>query len=63
MKLFWGIIIGAIGLALISFLIIGIASLVNDVSMSQQIVNWFGTNAPVIKDTVEQVAETVASVG
>ena len=63
MKLFWGIIIGAVGLALISFLVVGIASLVNDVSMPQQIVNWFGTNASVIKETVEQVAETVASIG
>ena len=63
MKLFWGIIIGAVGLALISFLVVGIASLVNDVSMPQQIVNWFGTNAPVIEETVEQVAETMASVG
>lgn len=62
-KLILGIIIGIVTTILAAFLTVAIASLFNDVSMPQQIVNWFGNNTSGITYTVEQVVETAASIG
>ena len=42
-------------------LIVAIGCGVNGVSFGQQIVNWFGTTAPAIKEPVEEVVETIAT--
>lgn len=60
MRYFWGILTGVLGTILVTFIVLGIASLIKDCSIPQVIVDWFGNTAPVIEETVEQVAETVA---
>ena len=60
MRYFWGILTGVLGTILVAFIVLGIASLIKDCSIPQVIVDWFGNTAPVIEETVEQVAETVA---
>ena len=58
-KLFWGIIIGLIGAVAIFCISVGIGCAVNGLTFGEQIVEWFGSNAPVIEETVEQVAESI----
>ena len=59
-KLILGIILGLIGAVAIFCITVGIGCAVNGLTFGEQIVEWFGTNAPVIEEAVEQVAETVA---
>ena len=58
-KLILGIIIGIISAVAIFCLAVGIGCAVNGLTFGEQIVEWFGSNAPAIEETVEQVAETV----
>lgn len=56
-KIFGGILIGILSAVLIGFLVVGIASLVNDCSMAEQITTWFGNSAPVIEETVDVITK------
>lgn len=58
-KLFLGIIIGVIALAIVFCIIFLIACAVNGISPGEQITQWFGSDAPVIKETVEEVVEQI----
>lgn len=59
-KLIWGIILGLVGAAAIFCITVGIGCAVNGLTFGQQVCEWFGTNAPVIEETVEQVADAVS---
>ena len=59
-KLILGLILGVVSAVAIFCLTVGIGCAVNGLTFGEQIVEWFGTNAPVIEEAVEQVAETVA---
>ena len=58
-KLILGIILGLIGAVAIFCITVGVGCAVNGLTFGEQICQWFGSNAPVIEDVVEQVAETV----
>lgn len=58
-KLILGIILGLIGAVAIFCITVGIGCAVNGLTFGEQICEWFGTNAPVIEEAVEQVAETI----
>ena len=57
LKIILGIVIGIVCAILIFSLIVVIACSVNGLTFSEQICEWFGSNAPAIEDTVEQVTE------
>lgn len=59
-KLILGIILGIIGSVAVFCITVGIGCAVNGLTFGEQICEWFGSNAPAVKDTVEQVAEAVA---
>ena len=59
-KLILGLILGLVGAVAIFCITVGVGCAVNGLTFGEQIVEWFGTNAPVIEEAVEQVAETVA---
>jgi len=56
-----GIITGVVCAVAIFCLVTAIGCAVNGVTFGQQITNWFGEVAPVVDQTVEQVAESVAN--
>ena len=58
-KLILGIILGLIGAVALFCITVGVGCAVNGLTFGEQIVEWFGSNAPVIEEAVEQVAETV----
>lgn len=58
-KLILGIILGVLGAVAIFCTVVGIGCAVNGLTFGEQICEWFGSNAPVIEDVVEQVAGTV----
>lgn len=56
-----GIITGVVCAVAIFCLVTAIGCAVNGVTFGQQITNWFGEVAPVVDQTVEQVAEAAAN--
>jgi len=56
-KIIGGILIGILSAVLIGFVVVGIASLVNDCSMAEQITTWFGNSTPVIEETVDVITK------
>lgn len=57
LKVFLSIVIGLVCAVALFCLIVVIACSVNGLTFSEQICEWFGSNAPAIEDTVEQVTE------
>ena len=58
-KLILGILLGVLGAVAIFCTVVGIGCAVNGLTFGEQICEWFGSNAPVIEDVVEQVADAV----
>lgn len=58
-KLIGGIFLGLIGAVAIFCLTIGIGCAINGLTFSEQVCEWFGCNAPIIEEAVEQVTEKV----
>ena len=58
-KLFLGIILGLVGAVALFCLVVGIGCSINGLTFGEQIVEWFGANAPAIEETVGEVVETV----
>lgn len=58
-KLILGIILGLIGAVAIFCVTVGVGCAVNGLTFGEQIVEWFGSSAPVIEEAVEQVADTI----
>ncbi len=57
LKIILSIVIGLVYAVALFCLIVVIACSVNGLTFSEQICEWFGSNAPVIEETVEQVTE------
>ena len=60
-KLILGLILGVVSAVAIFCLTVGIGCAVNGLTFGQQICEWFGSTAPVVEETVEQVAETISN--
>lgn len=58
-KLVLGIILGLLGAVAIFCITVGVGCAINGLTFGQQVCEWFGNNAPAVKETVEQVAEVV----
>lgn len=59
-KLIWGILLGLIGAVAIFCVTVGVGCAINGLTFGEQVCEWFGSNAPVIEEAVEQVTEKVA---
>lgn len=57
LKIILSIVIGLVCAVALFCLIVVIACSVNGLTFGEQISEWFGSNAPAIEDTVEQVTE------
>ena len=58
-KLILGIFLGLIGAVAIFCAVVGIGCAVNDLTFGEQIVEWFGTSAPVVEDVVEETTARI----
>lgn len=57
-KLALGIILGIIGAIALFCIIVGIGCSVNGLTFGEQIVEWFGTSAPVVDEVIDQIVDT-----
>ena len=57
-----GILTGIVGTIALFCLAIAIGCAVNGVTFGQQICQWFGSCAPLIEESAEQVVEAVSQV-
>lgn len=49
------VLLGIVCAVALFCIVVGIGCAINGVTFGQQIVNWFGTSAPVVDETVETV--------
>ena len=64
MEIFKNVMLVLLGMALavgIFCLVVAIGCSVNGISFGQQIVEWFGTNAPAVEEVVEPIVEAVSN--
>ncbi len=63
MRFFKNIMLVILGMALavgIFCLIVGISCKINDLSFSQQIIEWFSSFSPAIKEPVDELVNNIA---
>ena len=58
-KLIIGIILGIIATVVVFCAVVGVGCAVNGLTFGEQIVEWFGTSAPVVEDVVEETAARI----
>lgn len=58
-KLIIGIILGIISTVAVFCAVVGVGCAVNGLTFGEQIVEWFGTSAPVVEDVVEETAARI----
>ena len=58
-KLIIGIILGIISTVAVFCAVVGVGCAVNGLTFGEQIVEWFGTSAPVVEDVVEETTARI----